>query len=283
LRDLVQLKKHTDNLKFDPADLELIEERLDLWNKLKRKYGKTFEEIVKFSDSSKKQLELIEHAEESIQILERDKRKVEEEYFELANKLSKTRREIAEKLMIKIVSELERLNMKGANFKVDIESNSNKISIKGIDDVSFLLSSNQGEPLKPLERIASGGEISRVMLALKTSVHEAFKTSTMVFDEIDAGIGGRTALLVADKIKEVSKECQIICITHLAQIASLPGVHIKVIKDSDGERTTAEVITIDKNDKLKEIARMLSGDENNTESLQTAEKMIKDHLTTEEE
>ena len=268
------LRNHRDDLNFDINELNEIEKRLDLWSLMKRKYGKTYQEIMTFFDKASKKYNDLTTAEELLDIIIKKKLKKMSMYKELASELSEFRKKTAAELKRKVEIELENLNMKGSIFEISVKKDLYRISPNGIDDVAFLLSANPGEPLKPLDKVASGGEISRVMLALKTSTHEAFKTSTMIFDEIDAGIGGKTALLVGDKIKEVANESQVICITHLAQIASLPGNHIKVEKRFEENRTVADIVHIDGQEKIKELARMLNGDDISEDSLNAAGVMI---------
>ena len=268
------LRNHRDDLNFDINELNEIEKRLDLWSLMKRKYGKTYQEIMTFFDKASKKYNDLTTAEELLDIIIKKKLKKMSMYKELASELSEFRKKTAAELKRKVEIELENLNMKGSIFEISVKKDLDRISPNGIDDVAFLLSANPGEPLKPLDKVASGGEISRVMLALKTSTHEAFKTSTMIFDEIDAGIGGKTALLVGDKIKEVANESQVICITHLAQIASLPGNHIKVEKRFEENRTVADIVHIDGQEKIKELARMLNGDDISEDSLNAAGVMI---------
>ena len=268
------LRNHRDDLNFDINELNEIEKRLDLWSLMKRKYGKTYQEITTFYDKATKKHNDLTTAEELLDIIIKKKLKKISMYKELASELSEFRKKTAAELKRKVEIELENLNMKGSIFEISVKKDLDRISLNGIDDVAFLLSANPGEPLKPLDKVASGGEISRVMLALKTSTHEAFKTSTMIFDEIDAGIGGKTALLVGDKIKEVANESQVICITHLAQIASLPGNHIKVEKRFEENRTVADIVHIDGQEKIKELARMLNGDDISEDSLIAAGVMM---------
>ena len=268
------LKNHRDDLSFDINELNEIEKRLDLWSSMKRKYGKTYQEIMAFYDKAIKKHNDLTTAEELLDVIIKKKLKKISKYKELAFELSEIRNKTSDELKRKVEIELENLNMKGSKFEISVKKNFDRIALDGIDDVAFLLSANPGEPLKPLDKVASGGEISRVMLALKTSTHEAFKTSTMIFDEIDAGIGGKTALLVGDKIKEVANESQVICITHLAQIASLLGTHIKVEKRFEENRTVADIIHIDGQEKIKELARMLNGDDISEDSLTAAQVMM---------
>ena len=268
------LKNHRDDLNFDINELNEIEKRLDIWSSMKRKYGKTYQEIMVFYAKAIKKHNDLTTAEELLDVIIKKKLKKISKYKELALELSEIRNKTSAELKRKVEIELENLNMKGSKFEISIKKNFDRISMDGIDDVAFLLSANPGEPLKHLDKVASGGEISRVMLALKTSTHEAFKTSTMIFDEIDAGIGGKTALLVGDKIKEVANESQVICITHLAQIASLPGTHIKVEKRFEENRTVADIVHIDGQEKIKELARMLNGDDISEDSLTAAKLMM---------
>lgn len=268
------MRNHRDEVQFDINDLNEVEKRLDIWSGLKRKYGKTYKDIMQFYAAAEKKRNELCEAEALLMELQKEKDKKLKKYREIAEKLTHMRSTIAAGLKKKVEHELGRLNMKGACFEIEIAPDRERVSAVGFDTVAFLLSANPGEPLKPLDKVASGGEISRVMLALKTSTHDALKTSTMLFDEIDSGIGGKTALLVGDKIKEVSEETQVICITHLAQIASLKGDHIRVEKRQADGRTIANIVKIEGNEKIKELARMLSGDDVSEDSLKAAQTMI---------
>lgn len=273
------MRNHRDEVHFDINELNEIEKRLDTWASLKRKYGRSYADIMAFNEKALKKYNELCSAEVLLGDLVREKTKKISEYRKLAEDLSKIRSKTAAALRKKVEKELDKLNMKGASFEISVDMDPERISPFGIDDVAFLLSANPGEPLKALDKVASGGEISRVMLALKTSTHEALKTSTMLFDEIDSGIGGKTALLVGNKIKEVASSTQVICITHLAQIASLPGTHIKVEKRQEDNRTVADIIQIEGQEKIKELARMLSGDDISESSLKAARTMLESRNT----
>jgi DNA repair protein RecN (Recombination protein N) len=246
---------------IDPARLGELDDRLELIKKLEKKYGEGVEAIMAFRDESAKELEQLEHMEEQLGSGEETIRKLTAELEALATELS-AKRATAAKLMEKLLlAELKQLGFQKTEFVVSI-TRAAEVGPNGWDDVEYLFSANPGEPPKPLAKVASGGELSRIMLALKSI---AFGTApgtvgtTLIFDEVDAGIGGVTAQHVGDRLKKLSEHYQVFCITHLPQIAALADVHLKVEKQLAGTSVAVQVISLEGKTRQEELARMLSG------------------------
>ncbi len=268
------LRAYNDDIEFDDSEIDKLEERIDHINKLKRKYGNSIEEILLYMDNAASELtELINSETLSLEI-EKEILETRKEYEIKAGLLSDRRKELAEDLGKLIEKELRELNMWGSRFLIKITKDENIISINGFDKIEFYLSPNPGEPEKPLCKIASGGEMSRVMLAIKNAFSEKEKAPCIIFDEIDAGVGGQTANMVGQKIKTISGASQILCITHLPQIASLSDNHIFVDKKVIDSKTYVIISILNNEEKIKEIARMLGGEKNIEASIEHAEKII---------
>ena len=253
-------------LVFDPVRLEQVQERLALINKLKKKYGASIAEILAYRDSAQTELESLGEAEEDKSALEKELPVLEAQLLSAGTQLSQKRKATALGLQEKIQAILTHLGMPKVVFTIQVtsnEPNGNKqiAGMYGFDTVEFLISTNPGEPVKPLNKIASGGELSRVMLALKTVLAAADEADTLVFDEIDTGIGGEVARAVAEHLQRLAQNKQILCITHLAVIAASADTHIKIqkIQSEHTSRTSAQII--EENIRVEEIARMLAGDE----------------------
>ena len=244
----------------DDEELDRLRERFDLINELERKYGKNVEEVLKYYDEKKAELdELIGYDEKRKKIIE-DFEKIKKKLSKEADELSKIRKKCAIEFEKAISESLGDLNFNQSEFKVSFVENEG-FTLTGKDKVNFEISTNKGEPLKPLENVSSGGELSRIMLALKTVGAEKDNTDTLIFDEIDAGISGVTAWKVAKKLALLSKDHQVICITHLQQIAAMADIHYEIEKSvSDDSRTNTFISKLDEEGRVKEIARML-GDE----------------------
>ena len=258
----------------DPtARLDKAEERLDAIAKLKRKYGNTVEEILSFRENAVKKLELIETADERIEDLREDMKKVTAEALSVAKKISAKRREAARGLTAGVTDTLTFLEMPKVKFEVGI-TKSEKLTSCGIDSVEFLISTNVGEPLLPMAKIASGGELARIMLSLKNVLNVCDGIETVIFDEIDTGISGKTSRKVGIKLKEIGKSSQVLCVTHSAQIASLADRHLFISKkETDGRMETA-VAELDEKGRVEEIARILGGIEITDAQRIAAEEMI---------
>jgi DNA repair protein RecN (Recombination protein N) len=280
IKDLsFQIRDLKERYEIDPKRLDILNERLDLIKNLQRKYGSSIEEIIKYKERAEEELKRLLSIEEEQETVEVKLKEKEEELILKAEEISQKRREVAKKIEVLVNEELNKLGFQKASFVISISKKDN-ITIDGIDDVEFLFSANVGEPPKPLSKIASGGELSRIMLAIKCiEISEDFKSSkkdslkTLIFDEVDAGIGGITAHHVGKRLKELSNKYQVICITHLPQIAALADVHFKVEKFIIDDRTKLNVKEITGIERKEELARMLSGTVTNR-SLKHAEELL---------
>ena len=282
------LRDYKDSLNFNPERLEEIQTRLELIKGLKKKYGGSIQEVLDYREKGLRELDELQHSEEKLETLNAELKKLKNILTEKAQHLSKQRKVVAKKIEQQVVSELSSLSMPDTRFSIQITQEAGdetadlpdgqaggfKANSKGIDKVEYLISPNIGEELKPLSKIASGGELSRVMLALKGILAKGDKIPVLIFDEIDAGIGGRAAETVGQKLKSLSSSHQIICITHLPQIASYADTHLKIEKKIKAKRTTVEVRKIEKDERTVEIARMLSGDSSEV-SIKHAKEMLK--------
>jgi len=275
------LRDYRDRLDFDPGRLEQVQERIEIIKGLKRKYGNSVQEIIDYRDRALIELEGLHHSEETLEGLREELERLRSNFSERAQKLSKKRKSTAKKIESEVVSQLSELSMPDTRFSILIKQDTGedttdgfRATQKGIDSIEFLISPNVGEALKPLSKIASGGELSRMMLTLKSIIAKGDKIPVLIFDEIDAGIGGRTAETVGQKLKNLSSSHQIICITHLPQIASYADRHLRIEKKIKKERTIVEISKVEKDERTAEIARMLSGEISEV-SLKHAKEMLK--------
>lgn len=267
-----------------PERLEELEERLSQIEKLKRKYGSSIEEILSHLERSKQEHEELSTSQEKLEDLDKEIQKIFNEYKSHAEKLSHLRKKNADKLEKDVEKEISLLGMKKARFKIRIDTiplkpeSIERVKESGMEEVEFLISPNPGEDLRPLRKVASGGELSRVMLALKTISEETDTFKTMIFDEIDSGIGGKTAEFVAQKLRQLSRTHQVICITHLPQIASFATHHYKIDKKIDKERTFTSVAKLSFEERVTEIGRLLSGTRITETTLKNAREMLSHNL-----
>ena len=267
-----QIRDYRDKIEFNPHRLSEVEERLDLIHRLKRKYGDSISDILAYQAQASQKLEDLQFGSERIEELKDQIHRVTQGAQKLAVELSKKRRETATQLESLIERELQTLGMEKAVFQIlvspiesangplEIEGKRYELRTDGMDEIEFFISPNVGSEPKPLAKIASGGEISRVMLALKTVLAQADLIPTMIFDEIDAGIGGRTADIVGQKLKELSRYRQVFCITHLPQIARFADQHFRVEKSVEGNRTTITAKLLTPEERVEEVARMHGGE-----------------------
>lgn len=244
---------------FNESDRNEIEERLDLLYSLKRKYGNSVKEIIEYKSQIENEIFSIENMEENNKKLKQELNKTEEKMNLLSIKMNKIRIEGANKLNTKINEQLKELEMKNANFIVKIKQDNN-FNENGKDDVEFMICTNIGDEEKPLIKIASGGEVSRIMLAIKTILADSDKVPVMIFDEIDTGISGKAAKSVAEKMKIISKKHQVLCITHQANIAAKGDYNYYISKNIKGENTVTNIKLLTEDEVIKEIARISSGD-----------------------
>lgn len=270
---VISLRSFKEKYDINPERLNEVEERLETIKKLEKKYGEGIDAVISFKDNAIRELRELESISEQMDFYEEEVSKKEEILLEKARILSEKRRKFADEMSRLIMEEMRELAFNNAVFKIDIKEDS--ISSYGTDRVEFLFSANLGEPPKPLTKIASGGELSRVMLALKAMLADFDSIPVLIFDEVDAGIGGKTAEMVGRKLKRLSQKHQVLCATHLAQIAAKGDLHIKVEKKEKNNRIFVETKTLDDNERLREIARMLSGKITET-SLKHAREIIGD-------
>jgi len=253
----VSLRRYKDKYEFEPERLSEIEDRFELIKRLEKKYGEGIENITSYRNVAVKELRELELVDEKLDSLEADLNIREEMLINSAVSLSEKRKEAARKMEKLIINELRELAFGNAEFVIDIRRED--VSTHGTDRVEFLFSANPGEPPKPLAKIASGGELSRVMLALKSVLADFDGTPVLIFDEVDAGIGGKTAESVGKKLKAIAYKHQVLCTTHLPQIASMGDLHLKIEKRQKDGRVSVEVRELSGKERLQEIARMLSG------------------------
>ena len=252
--------------------LSVYEERLSVILRLRRKYGAELPEILENSEKWRTELYEIDNGDDIIEELTEKKKEAGEKVKQLAAELTKSRKKAADELAKRISSELEFLDMPDIRLVFDISQD--KVTLSGMDKVEILISVNKGEDLKPMSKIASGGELSRIMLAIKNVLADTDKLHTMIFDEIDTGISGRAATKVGIKLHEAAKNRQILCVTHLAQIAAMADTQLLIKKTSDEKRTYTAVTKLDFDGRKREIARIISGDENDPISLENAEMLL---------
>lgn len=286
------LRSYRDSIDHNPGRLAQVDERLDLIFRLKRKYGENIAVILKYGESAKAELAGISHSKERIEELTKLESGLLKEIASLAGELSRKRKQAGEKLSKEIEAQLQDLGMQQAKFGVALDRSNDSDGIEesgkrvafdatGIDRVEFMVSPNPGEPLKPLAKIASGGETSRLMLAMKSVLAVADNTPTLIFDEIDQGIGGRTGGIVGNKLWALTpsrsaspQRHQVICITHLPQIAAFGDAHFKIHKEIVGERTVTKIEELKDSDRVAEIANMLGTETATTR--QNAEELLRE-------
>lgn len=272
LRDTIaQMRSRTE---FSQEERTAIEERLDLIYRLKLKYGAQISDILAYAESARNELETLESADEQRFQLLSEYKELRELARELARKISSVRREYAVKLEKAIVSELVDLDMNKVRLAVRVETGT-KLGIKGFDTVEFQISVNPGEPLRGLSKVASGGELSRVMLAMKNVLTANEPVGTLIFDEIDTGVSGRAAQKIAHKLAQIGDKKQTLCVTHLPQIAAMGKHHMLIHKSVHDDRTYTDVCKLDENKRVEEIARMISGDFITDTSRNNALELIK--------
>lgn len=252
------IRQYRDNIEFDSGEIEIIEERLELIEKLSKKYGATIEKILEYKNEAINEYNNLINSEKIISEYENKINVLKEKYYKTAYSISDIREKLSRYLEGMIEKELRDLNMIGAKFIVDIKKNEEMISKEGIDRVEFMLSANPGEPAKQLIKVASGGEVSRVMLAIKSVLLQSQQNDVIVFDEIDSGIGGHTANMVGDKLYNISSKIQTICITHLPQIACLADNHICVKKCIEDNMTFSVVKNLKDDERISEIVKMIA-------------------------
>ena len=277
LYEVEEISYSVDNfvgdVEIDDRKLEKIVERIDDINKLKLKYGSTITEILEFRDKIEKDLSLVNFENEELENLKNEKSELVSQYFQDSEKLGEIRAKIAENLQNTIDVQLDDLNMENAKFKVEI-TKTHEITAHGTDNAEFMIATNVGETFKPLAKIASGGEISRIMLALKTVFSAVDNISVLIFDEIDTGISGETVRRVAEKLRELSRNTQIICVTHSPQIAGKAQQQFFIKKEIENNFTETKVYELNTEERIREIARIISGDNITEASINHAKEIM---------
>ena len=268
-----QLYDDLTNTEFDEQYLNELESRMNLLNSLKRKYGKDINELIMYQDKMADEINKIENYEESTAQLRQEIDDLYKNVMELGEKLSQERRIVAQSLRNHIVDEIQNLQMNDANLEISFKPLDTP-NREGIEFVEFLISPNKGEPLKSLNKIASGGELSRIMLALKTIFVKTRGQTAILFDEVDYGVSGKAAQKMAEKMKGLAEHIQVICISHLPQVASMSDHHLFISKNTDDERTTTQVKELSGEERIDEVARMISGATVTKLTRQNAKEMI---------
>lgn len=268
-----EIKEFGETVEFDEQTLNEIEERLDLISRLKRKYGNSIEEILEYLKKAESELNDIKLSDERTYELKEELKNITKELKEKGNVLTQRRENAAKVLEENIEKSLHELNMEKSKFKVNIE-NDGTFYDNGMDKVEFLISTNPGEPLKPLVKIASGGELSRVMLAIKSILADSDGVDTMIFDEIDTGVSGKAAMSIAKKLAVIAKNKQVICITHLPQLTAMADNHYLIQKNTDGELASTTLKELDEEGRELELARIIDGGEVTELALSHAKQML---------
>lgn len=268
-----EVRSARDDLSYSAEELEQIESRLDVIHKLRRKYGTTCEDILEYLDKAKKELDEIEFADDKLERLKRNLKKAEKEAWDAALALRENRQQAAENMSQRILSELSQLDMPRVQFACRFTET--ELTASGADAVAFYMSANAGEALKPLSRVASGGELARIMLAMKNVLAEKDQVATLIFDEVDTGVSGRAAQKVAEKLRSVAVHKQVLCVTHLPQLAALANTHLLIAKSERDGRTYTSVTPLDLEGRKRELARIIGGANITETTLKSAEEMLR--------
>jgi DNA repair protein RecN (Recombination protein N) len=268
-----ELRDYQTKFDFEPTELVAIQERLNLINALKRKYGGSIEAVLDFGNEALSEMERLQNSEAMVEQIEADLNNLAGELADASAELSRLRKESATELERLIEACLQELALPNARFSVKMDRKP-EVTVLGFDAVEFLFSANRGEEVKPLAKIISGGEVARVMLAMKTALARQDLIPTLIFDEVDSGIGGATIQAVAEKLSELARHHQVMCVTHSPQIASMADSHIRLYKEISEERTLTRATLLDKGERRQELARMLDGAGINQVSLQHVDQML---------
>ena len=262
---------------FSPGELDQVEERLDLLYRLRKKYGPTVEDMLDYLDRCRKELDQIQYADDTLARLEKDLKKAQKEAARRGEVLSQARREAAGALQARVQEELRQLDMPKVQFQTEFTPKGGEAGMDetGLDEVQFLMSANLGEALKPIQKVASGGELARIMLALKNVLAEGDQIGTLVFDEVDTGVSGRAAQKVAEKMAQVARGKQVLCVTHLPQIAAMADTHFSVQKGEREGRTYTRLERLDRSQRREELARLIGGASITPSLLESAEELLR--------
>ena len=268
-----EVREARDDLSYSADELENIEARLDKIHRLRRKYGVTCADILEYLDRAKKELDEIEFADDHMERLKKKLKKAEKEAWDAAKVLRENRKDTAKSMAERILSELAQLDMPRVQFEVQFTELD--LTANGADSVAFYMSANAGEALKPMSKVASGGELARIMLAMKNVLAEKDQVNTLIFDEVDTGVSGRAAQKVAEKLRSVAKHKQVLCVTHLPQLAALANTHLLIAKSEREGRTYTSVTPLDIEGRKKELARIIGGTNITETTLKSAEEMLR--------
>ena len=269
-----ELSSYLSDYEFEDSEFAEVTERLDLLNELKRKYGRTIDDVLEYLNQSREKLLKYENFDAFIEGLKIKEKEAYSKLISLCDELGKIRKKLAAELAEKLKAALVNLNFLTVEFSIEVEK-TDKPGLKGMDEVEFLISTNPGEALKPLGNVASGGELSRIMLAIKTVLARKDHIDTLIFDEIDSGISGRTAWKVSEQLGLLGKEHQVLCITHLPQIAAMSDVHFVIEKSASDDTTRTVIREIEGEESVSELARLLGSDEESEAALTNARDMKK--------
>lgn len=273
LRDAAEeVKDARDDLSYSADELEQIEARLDVIHRLRRKYGVTCADILSYLEQARKELDDIEFADDHLERLKSKLKKAEDEAWDAAKELRQNRKENAEIMSERILSELTQLDMPRVQFQCVFGEQ--ELAPNGADTVAFYMSANAGEALKPMSKVASGGELARIMLSMKNVLAEKDQIGTLIFDEVDTGVSGRAAQKVAEKLRKLAKHKQVLCVTHLPQMAALANTHMLISKSERDGRTYTSVTPLDLEGRKRELARIIGGAKITETTLKSAEEML---------
>jgi DNA repair protein RecN (Recombination protein N) len=267
-----EVRDALDDLSYSPDELEEIESRLDVIHRLRRKYGATCDDILKYLENAKKELDEIEFADDHLERLKGKLNKAEQDAWKVATALRNNRKQAAEEMSTRILTELSQLDMPRVQFQCNFEEL--ELGSNGVDAVAFYMSANAGEALKPMSKVASGGELARIMLAMKNVLAERDQVNTLIFDEVDTGVSGRAAQRVAEKLKSVATHKQVLCVTHLPQLAALADTHLLIAKEERQGRTYTTVTPLDFEGRKRELARIIGGANITDITLKSAAEML---------
>ncbi|MBM7708163.1 DNA repair protein RecN [Enterococcus lemanii] len=266
--------RQLDYLEMDEERLEEVQQRLELIRQLKRKYGESITQVLTYYEQIVQELEEVGDSENELEFLEKELERKKAELLQLAEAIHCERKKIAKKLEAEITQELAELYMEHAHFEIRFVTDYHQLNEDGADQVEFYLSTNLGEALKPLVKVASGGEVSRILLALKTIFSKAQGLTSIVFDEVDTGVSGRVAQAIAEKIAQIARDSQVLCITHLPQVAAQADYQYFIAKEVVEERTQTTVNQLNEKERIKEVARMLAGTEITDLTLKHAQELL---------
>ena len=267
-----EVRDSLDELSYSADELETIEARLDIIHRLRRKYGADCDEILAYLDKAQKELDEIEFADDRVEQLKKKLAKQEKQAWDAALALRKNRQEQGTVMAEKILSELSQLDMPRVQFQCRFRET--ELTSEGADAVAFYLSANAGEDLKPLSKVASGGELARIMLSMKNVLAEKDAVDTLIFDEVDTGVSGRAAQRIAEKLRSLASHKQVLCVTHLPQLAALADTHMLIAKSEHDGRTYTTVTPLDRKGRAMELARIIGGTNITETTLKSAEEML---------